>query len=105
MISLDCESSTLSFMDSALNPPKITLCGAPILAQASIEITNSGTIGKYIVTLSPFFTPKLFNALAHLVIHSKTIWHQERSILVLDPILETNPILWRTLPKNFLGLP
>ncbi len=67
IINLDCESSTLSRIDSALNPPKITLCGAPILAHASIEITNSGTIGRYMVTLSPLCTPRLFRALAHLL--------------------------------------
>jgi hypothetical protein len=30
---------------SALKPPKTTVCGAPIRAQASIAIGNSGIIG------------------------------------------------------------
>ena len=42
----DSESLILSLSDSALKPPKTTLWGAPILAQASIEMGNSGTIGR-----------------------------------------------------------
>ena len=40
----DFESSTLSRIDVALNPEKMTVCIAPILAHASIAIGNSGTI-------------------------------------------------------------
>ena len=42
---------------SALNPPKIMLCTAPIRAQASIAIASSGIIGMYKVTRSPVSTP------------------------------------------------
>ena len=40
------ENSIRSFTASGEKPPKTTLCGAPIRAQASIEITTSGIIGK-----------------------------------------------------------
>ena len=32
--------------DSALKPPKTTLCGAPMRAQASIATATSGIIGR-----------------------------------------------------------
>ena len=32
--------------ESLLNPPKTTLCGAPIRAQASIATAASGIIGR-----------------------------------------------------------
>jgi hypothetical protein len=40
------ETSIRSFTASGANPPNTTLCGAPIRAQASIETTTSGIIGK-----------------------------------------------------------
>ena len=42
----DSQSFTLPVIDSAENPPKIIECTAPILAQASIVIANSGIIVK-----------------------------------------------------------
>ena len=42
-----------SLTDSALKPPKTTLCGAPMRAQASIATTTSGIIGRKIPTMSP----------------------------------------------------
>ncbi len=39
------ESSSLSLMDSAENPPNTTECTAPILAHASMAIVASGVIG------------------------------------------------------------
>ncbi len=49
---------------SAEKPPNTTLCGAPILAQASSAMGNSGTIPMYTATRSPFLTPSDFSALA-----------------------------------------
>ena len=43
---LASENSMRSLTESAENPPKTTLCGAPIRAQASIETTTSGIIGR-----------------------------------------------------------
>ena len=40
------ENSIRSRTDSAEKPPKTTLCGAPIRAQASIATTTSGIIGR-----------------------------------------------------------
>ena len=54
-----------SFTDSGEKPPKTTLCGAPMRAQASIATTTSGTIGRKIPTTSPFSTPRSFSALAN----------------------------------------
>ena len=48
------------------NPAKTTECIAPILAHANTENANSGIIGKYIQTLSPFFTPIDFRIFAVL---------------------------------------
>ena len=39
-------NSIRSRTDSALKPPKTTLCGAPIRAQASIATATSGIIGR-----------------------------------------------------------
>ncbi len=41
-------SQSMIRSDSAVeeNPPKTTVCGAPSRAQASIEITVSGIIGR-----------------------------------------------------------
>ena len=44
--SLASENSMRSRTASAEKPPKTTLCGAPIRAQASIETTTSGIIGR-----------------------------------------------------------
>ncbi len=40
------EKSIRSATDSALKPPKTTLWGAPMRAQASIATTTSGIIGR-----------------------------------------------------------
>ena len=53
-----------SLTDSALKPPKTTLCGAPMRAQASIATTTSGIIGRKIPTTSPCPMPRSFSALA-----------------------------------------
>ncbi len=45
MTSLASASLMRSWSASALNPPKITVCGAPRRAQASIAIGSSGIIG------------------------------------------------------------
>ncbi len=50
----------------AEKPAKTTEWIAPILAQASIEIASSGTIGRYIATLSPFLMPLSLSTLANL---------------------------------------
>jgi len=50
---------------SALKPPKMIECGAPIRAQASIAIASSGIIGMYKVTRSPVSTPSFFNTFAN----------------------------------------
>jgi len=42
----DLESSILSLRDDELNPEKTTVCVAPILEHANIDIGNSGTIGR-----------------------------------------------------------
>ena len=48
---------------SAEKPPNTTVWMAPIRAQANIDTTASGTIGKYSTTLSPLPTPILRMAL------------------------------------------
>ena len=58
------ENSMRSLTDSALKPPKTTLCGAPMRAQASIATTTSGIIGRKIPTTSPAPTPWALSALA-----------------------------------------
>ena len=40
------ETSMRSLTDSGEKPPKTTLCGAPMRAQASIATTTSGIIGR-----------------------------------------------------------
>ena len=40
------ETSSRSRTEPGAKPPKITLCGAPIRAQASIATTTSGIIGR-----------------------------------------------------------
>ena len=40
------ETSIRSLTASGANPPKTTLCGAPMRAQASIATTTSGIIGR-----------------------------------------------------------
>ena len=66
MIIFDCASFALSTRACAEKPEKTTEWTAPILAQASMAIGNSGTIGRYIVIRSPFPTPKLLRMLANL---------------------------------------
>ena len=61
---LASETSMRSFTLSGEKPPKTTLCGAPIRAQASIATTTSGIIGRKIPTTSPFSTPWSRSALA-----------------------------------------
>ena len=51
--------------DSALNPPKTTLCTAPMRAQASMAIASSGISGRYNATRSPRWTPSDFSTLAN----------------------------------------
>ena len=62
----DWQSLILPAIDSAENPPNIIECTAPILAQANIIYANSGIIVKYMVTLSPFFTPIFLSTFAAL---------------------------------------
>ena len=45
MSTVDSASWMRSRTASGAKPPKITLCGAPMRAQASIAIGSSGTIG------------------------------------------------------------
>src|SRR4030095_4979672 len=66
MMTLDFESFIRSVNACELNPEKTTICIAPILLHANIATGNSGTMGRYIVTRSPFFTPKLRRAFANL---------------------------------------
>ena len=40
------ENSMRSFTESGEKPPKTTLCGAPMRAQASIATATSGIIGR-----------------------------------------------------------
>ena len=51
--------------DSGENPPKTTLCGAPMRAHASIATMTSGIIGMKIPTTSPAWTPLSFRTLAN----------------------------------------
>ena len=44
---------------------------APSLFNAYKLINDSGTLGSNIVTMSPFFTPKALNPLAHISISFK----------------------------------
>ena len=53
-----------SLTDSALKPPKTTLCGAPMRAHASMATTTSGIIGRKMPTTSPCSIPWSFRALA-----------------------------------------
>ena len=46
MMTLASQSATRLASASAENPPKTTVCGAPIRAQASIATTVSGIIGR-----------------------------------------------------------
>ncbi len=46
IIAFAWQSFTRSRIESGLNPAKITVCGAPIRAQASMMIGSSGTIGR-----------------------------------------------------------
>jgi hypothetical protein len=43
---LASEAAIRSMTDSGAQPPKTTLCGAPMRAQASIATTTSGIIGR-----------------------------------------------------------
>ncbi len=52
--------------EAALYPPKTTLWITPMRAQASMAIGSSGTMGRYIATLSPFLTPWPFSTVANL---------------------------------------
>jgi hypothetical protein len=45
MTTVALQSLIRSRSDSGANPPKTTLCGAPMRAQASIAIGSSGIIG------------------------------------------------------------
>ena len=53
MSAFACDTSIRSRTESGAKPPKTTLCGAPIRAQASIATTTSGIIGMKIPTTSP----------------------------------------------------
>jgi hypothetical protein len=46
MSTLACASLIRSDRDSAEKPPKMTVCAAPSLAHASMEIGSSGIIGR-----------------------------------------------------------
>ena len=65
MIALQPQSFTRSRIESAENPPKITVCGAPIREHARIATANSGTSGIYTATRSPFSTPRCFRTFAN----------------------------------------
>ena len=70
----------------ALNPPKITLWMAPILAQAKTAIANSGIIPIYMQTLSPFLTPLFFKTcekaqtFSYNCLYVKTLWCSSGSL-------------------------
>ena len=66
MRNLHLESLILSRKESELKAPKTIECIAPIRAQASIAIANSGIICIYKQTLSPFLAPNDFNTLENL---------------------------------------
>ncbi len=66
MMSLAPASLLRSAMASAANPPKTTEWTAPIRVQANMAMANSGTIGMYMATTSPFLMPCFFSALANL---------------------------------------
>jgi len=57
--------------DSLENPPKTTVCTAPIRAQASMAMGSSGTMGMNRPTRSPFPTPRAFSTLASRFTSSK----------------------------------
>ena len=61
------EYVSLILVDNAVaeNPANTTECIAPIRAQAKTEIANSGIIGRYIQTRSPFLIPCSFKTLAN----------------------------------------
>jgi hypothetical protein len=54
-------------------PPKTTLCGAPIRAQASIATTTAAIINTKMPTTSPGSIPWSFSALANRCT-SASIW-------------------------------
>ena len=64
------QSSILSANEVDENPAKTTEWIAPTLAQANIAIAASGTIGIYIIILSPFLIPRSFNAFENLQVSS-----------------------------------
>ncbi len=74
IVSLAEASLLRSAMASAENPPKITQWTAPIRAQASMAMANSGIIGMYIETTSPRPMPSFFRQLANLQTSSWSIW-------------------------------
>ena len=68
VISILPSQSVIRFLSaSELNPPNTTECTAPILAHAKHAIASSGIMGIYIITLSPFTTPRAFITLANLL--------------------------------------
>src|SRR3990170_109681 len=74
-ITRDSVSRMRSAMDFALKPPKMTECGAPIRAHASIVAASSGTIGMEIVTRSPRPTPRERNAFAVRHVSPYNSWY------------------------------
>ena len=54
------------------NPANTTAWTAPIRAQPSMAMGNSGTIGRYSTTLSPAPTPRSFSTLAKRVVASSS---------------------------------
>ncbi len=64
MSALASETSMRSLTLWGEKPPKTTLCGAPMRAQASMATTTSGIMGRKIPTTSPLSTPWALRALA-----------------------------------------
>ncbi len=57
-ITFGVASSIRVASSGAAKPPNTTECTAPIRAQASMEISASGIIGRYTMTRSPLSTPR-----------------------------------------------
>ena len=64
------QSFILSAREVDEKPAKTTEWTAPTLAHANIAIAASGTIGMYIITLSPFLIPLSLKAFENLQVSS-----------------------------------
>ncbi len=67
-------SLTRSRTASAAKPPKITVCVAPMRAQASRATAISGTMPMYTATRSPARTPSFFSTLAKRITSRWSCW-------------------------------